>query len=251
MAALDQMFIPNNIDATTLSMIVTQMFSERDVQMLNYVFTLFEKYSKSSHNCGGGAKMKMVGYFLKYMKKLRLHKADYGFHVSQTYRQEAQDGGHEVWLIGGGESFLPEEIRFRLDSNQFGGYQTNLLEIRVRTQGLSEAVSEMFYKRDKIVWKTEDLAEVLRKMGIVLKQNPIVEMEIEIKVKDVIVFQKILTKDMFSNPKKDTLSDLVGSLQVGQSKQHWVGLVSLGTQVNRFRSYHFSIISSRNVLSDL
>ena len=259
MAALDQLFIPNNIDVTTLSMIVTQMFAEKDIQTLNYVSTLFEKYSESSYNCGGGDKMKRVRYFLKYMKKLRLHTADYSFQIFQTYRHAYHDmkyargGGHEIWLIGGGESFLPNEIRFRLDSNQFGGYQTNLLEIRVRTQGLSEAVSQLFYKRDKIVWKTEDLQQVFRKMGIVLKKNPTVEIEIEIKVKDVIVFQKFLTKDTFSNPRKDTMTDLASTLQnqIGQNKLHWVSLVSLGTQVNSLRSNQCSIISSRNLLPDL
>ena len=48
--------------------------------------------------------MKRVGYFLKYMKKLRLHTADYGFQISQTYRHAyynmnyARGGGHEIWL---------------------------------------------------------------------------------------------------------------------------------------------------------
>ena len=102
-------------------------------------------------------------------------------------------------------------------------------------------------------WKTEDLKEVFRKMGIVLKKNPTIEIEIEIKVKDVIVFQKFLTKEMFSNPRKDTITDLASTLQnkIGQNKLNWVSLVSLGTQVNSVRSNQCSIISSRNLLPDL
>ena len=247
MAALDQLFIPNNIEVTTLSMIVTQMSVEKDIQLLNYVFTLFAKYSESSYNCSGrgGDKLRRVGYFLKYMKKLRLHTTNYGFHISQTYRHEQHDsknarGGHEVWLIGGDNSFLPAEIRLRLDSNQFGGYQTNLLEIRLRTQGLSEALSELFYKRDKDVWNSNKLEEVLRKMGILLKQKPIVEIEIEIKVKDVLVYQKILTKDMFLNPRKDIISSSADRLQNtdGQNKFYWLSLFSWGTQVNLSLRYN-------------
>ena len=250
MAALDQLFIPNNIEVTTLSMIVTQMSVERDIQIMNYVFSVFEKYSRSSFNCSGcgGDKLRRVRYFLKYMKKIRLHTTDYGLHISQTYRHEhydnkdARGGGHEVWLIGGDNSFLPAEIRLRLDSNQFGGYQTNLLEIRLRTQGVSEALSELFYKRDKDVWNTDQLEEVLRKMGILLKQKPTVEIEIEIKVKDVLVYQKILTKDMFLNPRKDIISSYADRLQNtdGQNKFHWLSLFSWGTQVKRF--CHFIII---------
>ena len=240
-AALDQLFIPNNIEVTTLSMIVTQMSVEKDIQILNYVFTLFEKYSGPSYNCKGreGDKMRRVRYFLKYMKNLQLHSVDYGFHVSQTYRHAhydskyARGAGFEVWLIGGDNSFLPAEMRLKLDSNQFGGYQTNLLEIRLRTQGVSEALSELFYKRNKDVWDTNKLEEVLRKMGILLRQKPTIEIEIEIKVKDVLVIQKILTKDMFLNPRKDLISSYADRLQNtdGQDKFHWLSLFSWGTQV--------------------
>ena len=80
-----------------------------------------------------------------------------------------------------------------------------------------------------------------------------ITIEIEIKVKDVIVFQKFLTKEMFSNPRKDTITDLASTLQnkIGQNKLNWVSLVSLGTQVNSVRSNQCSIISSRNLLPDL
>ena len=77
------------------------------------------------------------------------------------------------------------------------------------------------------------LEEVLRKMGILLRQKPTVEIEIEIKVKDVLVIQKILTKDMFLNPRKDLISSYADRLQNtdGQDKFHWFSLFSWGTQV--------------------
>ena len=240
LAALDQLFIPNNIDVTSISMIMTQMFAETDIQIINYVFTLFEKHSKSSYICNAD-KAKRVGYFLKYMKQLRLHKVEYDLSKSQTYRHEyfnrkyAFGGGHEVWIVGGGDSFVPAEMRFKLDSKRFGGYQSNILEIRLRTQGLAEAFSKVFDKRDKDTWKTKDLEKVFLKMGILLKQSSPVEVDIEVKLQDVIVFQRHLTKDILSKPNRGAMSAFVNQFQDNQGGEsnviHWARMLNLGSQV--------------------
>lgn len=239
-AALDQLLIPNNIDVTTLSLIARQMFTEKDIQILNYVYTLFDKYSVSRDSCTGKEKVKRVGHFLKYMKKLGLHRADYGFHVSQTHRhayydrRDARGDGYEVWLIGGGDSFIPAEIRIRLDSYLSRSYKINCLEIKLRMQGLPEALLELFYKRNEDIRDKKSLEDILKRYGILLKQRPSVEIEIAIKVKDVLVFQKLLTKDIFSNPRKDTLTEFASRLQNsnGQKNLHWFSLLSSGSQVN-------------------
>merc|ERR1719300_920026 len=143
-AALDSMFILNNIDVTTLSTIMTQMFAEQDHEVLNYVYTLFDKYANSLYGCNEEAKADKVRYFLKYMNQMGLHHSDYGFGLSKTYRQSfvqekyGYGGGYELWVLGSHSSTTPLEFGFRLDSNLFGGYQTNLMTFMIRIEGLGK-----------------------------------------------------------------------------------------------------------------
>ena len=75
------------------------------VQVLNYVHTLLEKYTTGEYNCNEGKRAEKVRYFLKYLNQIALHKINYGFGVSKTYRQSfvqetyGYGGGIEYWVI--------------------------------------------------------------------------------------------------------------------------------------------------------
>ena len=46
-----QLFVMNSLDLTTLSTIMTNIFTEQDTEVLNYVYTLFEKFGNSNYGC--------------------------------------------------------------------------------------------------------------------------------------------------------------------------------------------------------
>ena len=75
------------------------------VQVLNYVHTLFEKYATAKYNCNEGKRAEKVRYFLKYLNQIAVHKVNYGFGVSKTYRQSfvqetyGYGGGIEFWVF--------------------------------------------------------------------------------------------------------------------------------------------------------
>ena len=75
------------------------------LQVLNYVHTLLEKYATGEYNCNEGKRAEKIRYFLKYLNQIALHKINYGFGVSKTYRQSfvqetyGYGGGIEFWVI--------------------------------------------------------------------------------------------------------------------------------------------------------
>ena len=72
-------------------------------------------------------------------------------------------------------------------------------------------------------------------MGILLKQSAPVEVEIEVKLQDVIVFQRHLTKDVLSKTNRGAMSAFVNEFQDnqggGSNAIHWARMLDLGSQV--------------------
>eukprot|EP00090_Calanus_glacialis_P016360 TRINITY_DN2561_c0_g1_i1.p1 TRINITY_DN2561_c0_g1~~TRINITY_DN2561_c0_g1_i1.p1 ORF type:complete len:1526 (-),score=363.79 TRINITY_DN2561_c0_g1_i1:68-4645(-) len=223
-AAIDQMFIMNSVDVTTLSAIMTQMFAEQDNEVLNYVFTLFDKYANSKYGCNEGIKADKVRYFLKYMKQMGLHKTDYGFGISKTYRQSfvqekyGYGGGYELWVLGSHASTTPLEVGLRLDSNLFGGYQSNLLTVNIRIEGLAKTLIRKFLKKmPENEWRIQDLQNVFSSMGVALKPNQPIKVEFQILLKDVVVLHKMF--DETAAEKGGELKEFISSLQ-GSGNQY-------------------------------
>ena len=72
-------------------------------------------------------------------------------------------------------------------------------------------------------------------MGILLKQSSPVEVEIEVKFQDVIVFQRHLTKNILSKPNRGAMSAFVNQFQENKDGEnnilHWARILNLGSQV--------------------
>jgi len=217
-AAIDQMFIMNSVDVTTLSMIMTQMFAEQDNEVLNYVFTLFEKYANSKYGCSEELKADKVKYFLKYMRQMGIHNTEFGFGISKTYRMSfVQDkygygGGYEFWVLGSHSSTTPLELGMRLDTNLFGGYQSNLLTLNIRIEGLGKTlIRKFFMKMPENEWRIQDLQNVFNSMNVALKPDQPVKVEFQVLLKDVVVLHKMF--DEKAAEKGGELKEFMSSLQ--------------------------------------
>jgi len=216
-AAIDQIFVMNNVDVTTLSMIMTQMFAEQDNEVLNYVFTLFDKYANSKYACNEEAKADKAKYFLKYMKQMGVHGMDYGFGMSKTFRQSyvqekyGYGGGYEFWVLGSHASTSPLEVGLRLDANLFGGYQSNMLTINIRIEGLGKSLIRKFIKMPESQWRIQDLQNIFSSMGVALKPDQPIKVEFQILLKDVVVLHRMF--DETAAEKGGKLKEFLSSLQ--------------------------------------
>merc|ERR1719334_1039739 len=160
--AVDSIFSTNTPDLTTLSSIMTQMFTETDYEVLNFVFTIFEKYSTEENTCFSAKKAKQVGYFLKYLHQMGIHKTNYAVAVSKTFRRSftqskyGYGGGFDYWVIGSHGSFSPLEFSMRADTTHQNRYKANLVQITLRLEGLDRKILEKFHTMDK-EWKVDQL----------------------------------------------------------------------------------------------
>ena len=100
----------------------------------------------------------------------------------------------------------------RIDNNIFGGYQSNLLTVSIRLQGLSKAFVRRFLDLPHDEFRIEELADIFRSMGIALKERQSVEVEIEISLKDVIILHKLFKADDVQAEDRE-MRNLLASLQ--------------------------------------
>jgi len=195
--ALHQIFLAN-YDATTLSTIMTSLYFEKDYEVINYAFTIFEKYAHSINPCNHGqAHQSIAAYFLKYMKQGGFHHTNYGFGISKTYNREFQKekygygGAWEFSTVGSHHSTTPLVVNMAITSNHYHGYQADMFEINLRIEGLAKAVIRQFKKLPEAQWKLADLATVLHGMGVESKPDQPVRVEVAIGLKGVVVFQRM------------------------------------------------------------
>ena len=90
--------------------------------------TLFEKYSTGEYNCNGGKRAEKVRYFLKYLNQIALHKVNYGFGVSKTYRQSFVQ---ETYGYGGGIEFWVINIKFVSCISKYSFYEIHLKNFKI------------------------------------------------------------------------------------------------------------------------
>merc|ERR1719320_997704 len=102
-----------------------------------------------------------------------IHNTEFGFGISKTYRMSfVQDkygygGGYEFWVLGSHSSTTPLELGMRLDTNLFGGYQSNLLTLNIRIEGLGKTlIRKFFMKMPENEWRIQDLQNVFNSMNV-------------------------------------------------------------------------------------
>jgi hypothetical protein len=196
--ALDVIFYLDDLDVTTLSTVMTQMYVEPDYEVLNYMFTLFEKHAHGQNSCFSAKKTERIGYFLKYMKQSGVHTSNYGLGVSKTYRQSFHQeeygygGGYEYWVLGSHRSSSPLELGMQIDANLYNGYKGNLLTVVVRIEGLAKGLVSKFLKPGK-EWRIEQLQSLFSNMGVITQPDIPIWVELTIFLKNIAVAQSVFT----------------------------------------------------------
>lgn len=185
-------------DATTLSTIMSSLFMEADYEVVNFAFTIFERYANTINPCSKThSHQNLAGYFLKYMKQAGFHKTSYGFGVSKTFAREFQKekygygGAYEFATIGSHESTTPLVVEFAVTSNLYHGYEATALKVHLRVEGLAKALIRKFKKIPEAQWQLNDLASLLRGMGVQQKEDQPLRVEVALSIKGAVVFQRL------------------------------------------------------------
>nr|WQH82008.1 vitellogenin [Caligus rogercresseyi] len=179
--------------ATHFNTIVAVLYKEKDYEVINYAFTLLEKYASNINPCKKSVST-LAKYFLKYLKQYSHFETDYGLGVSKTYSRQFNQkkygygGEYSYWVMGSHQSTLPLSVAMCMDSTMFGGYTANGMCVQLRIEGLSKAMIRKFKKMDPTVWKTEDLKNILMgDMNIKERPDQPINAEVLLFVKNSVV----------------------------------------------------------------
>jgi len=182
---------------TDLATVLAVLKTETDYEVINYVFTLMEKFASSINPCeektGHNAK-----YFLKYLKQYSQFETDWKFGVSKTYsRQFHKDkfgytGFSSFYSIGSHKSTTPLTFGGGFGYNIFHKYNNILASVHVRIEGLAKGLIRKFKALDPAVWKTDDLKSILyNEMSIREKPDQPVRVSVSIMLKGSVVFSRV------------------------------------------------------------
>ncbi|XP_040574440.2 LOW QUALITY PROTEIN: uncharacterized protein [Lepeophtheirus salmonis] len=170
--------------STHFNTIVAVLYREKDYEVINYAFTLFEKYASNINPCKKSVSV-LAKYFLKYLKQYSHFETDYGLGVSKTYSRQFQQpkygygGEYSYWVIGSHRSTLPLSVAMCMDSTMFGGYTANGMCVQLRIEGLSKALIRKFKTISPDIWKSEELKNIL--MGDMhIKERPDQPINVEV-----------------------------------------------------------------------
>ncbi|CAB4068817.1 unnamed protein product [Lepeophtheirus salmonis] len=170
--------------STHFNTIVAVLYREKDYEVINYAFTLFEKYASNINPCKKSVSV-LAKYFLKYLKQYSHFETDYGLGVSKTYSRQFQQpkygygGEYSYWVIGSHRSTLPLSVAMCMDTTLFGGYTANGMCVQLRIEGLSKALIRKFKTISPDIWKSEELKNIL--MGDMhIKERPDQPINVEV-----------------------------------------------------------------------
>merc|ERR1719510_2932680 len=167
-----QMIFYMGPSSTELASVVAVLQKEEDYELINFVFTLLEKWATDIEPCNQKT-AQLAAYFLKYLKQLTGYKMDWGFGVSKTYKRTfvkekyGYSGSYTFYTIGAHSSTTPLAVGMEIDSTLQNSYKTSLLGVYLRIEGLAKGLIRKFKTMDPATWKTEDLSNILMgQMGI-------------------------------------------------------------------------------------
>lgn len=183
--------------STDLSTILAILKTETDYEVVNYVFTLMEKFANSINPCDEKTG-ETVKYFLKYLKQFSKYETDWGFGVSKTYQRQfhkakfGYTGTYSFYTIGSHKSTTPLCLGMGISTNLFHTYENNMLGIHLRVEGLAKGLIRKFKTMDPSVWKTADLENILSsEMNIRERPDQPVRVAVMIMLKGTVVFQRV------------------------------------------------------------
>ena len=202
--------------STDISTILAVLKTEKDYEVVNYVFTLMEKFANSINPCDEKT-AETAKYFLKYLKQYSQYETDWGFGVSKTYQRQfhkakfGYSGTTSFYSIGSHKSTTPLSIGMGISTNLFHSYDNNMLGIHLRVEGLAKGLIRKFKTMDPSVWKTADLEAILsQEMNIRERPEQPVRVSVMIMLKGAVVFNRLY--DEHSTEQDGKIGQFVESL---------------------------------------
>ena len=202
--------------STDISTVLAVLKTEKDYEVVNYVFTLLEKFANSINPCdektGETAK-----YFLKYLKQYSEYETDWGFGVSKTYQRQfhkakfGYSGTTSFYTVGSHKSTTPLCLGMGISTNLFHTYDNHMFAVHLRVEGLSKGLIRKFKTMDPSVWKTADLEAILsQEMNIRERPEQPVRVSVMFMLKGAVVFHRLY--DEHSTEQDGKIGQFVESL---------------------------------------
>lgn len=182
---------------TDLGTVLAVLKTETDYEVINFVFTLMEKFANSINPCdektGHNAK-----YFLKYLKQYSQFETDWKFGVSKTYTRQfhkekyGYTGFSSFYSTGSHKSTTPISLGAAVGYNVFQKYNNVLASVHLRIEGMAKGLIRKFKAIDPAVWKTDDLKSILfNEMSIRERPDQPVRVAVMVMLKGAVVFYRV------------------------------------------------------------
>jgi hypothetical protein len=202
--------------STDISTVMSVLKTEKDYEVVNYIFTLMEKFANSINPCDEKTG-ETVKFFLKYLKQYSQYETDWGFGVSKTFQRQfhkakfGYTGTYSFYSIGSHKSTTPLCLGMGISTNLFHSYENNMFGVHLRIEGLAKGLIRKFKTMDPSVWKTADLESILsQEMNIRERPDQPVRVSAMFMLKGVVVFHRLY--DETSTKEGGKITNFVESL---------------------------------------
>jgi len=181
---------------TDLARILAVLKTEKDYEVINMAYTLFEQWANSINPCNQETAEK-AKFFLKYMKQYSEYETSFGFGVSKVFTREYQQkkygygGSYQYYVLGSHKSTTPISVGMGISNSFFHTYQANRMMVHLRMEGLAKGLIKKFKTMDPSTWKLDDLQNILsNEMNIRERPDQPIRVKITISLKGVNVFSR-------------------------------------------------------------
>merc|ERR1719322_1100019 len=126
-SALEMLFF-SKLNGAQMASIVTTLYRDPDYEVINYAYTLFERYANSIDPCDK-SRAHLAGFFLKMMKQFSNRNVDWSFGASRTYvrqfykKKYGYSGAYMFYVIGSGKSTMPISFGAAMTSTRSDSYK--------------------------------------------------------------------------------------------------------------------------------
>ena len=133
---------------TTFSKIITFMMYETDLEVFNYVYTAFEKFSLHNNEPCMKPVHEYAKYYLTWWKHHMWMKPKYTFGLSKTYRlsfmkeKYGYSGSIDYKTIGSHRATTPLSIDIDLRTQRFDHLANQIFGIQLRMEGIAEKIMQ-------------------------------------------------------------------------------------------------------------
>lgn len=182
--------------AAEMSAIVATTYTEKDYEVVNYVYALFERYATNLDPCQE-AVSDLAKYYLKYMKQYSNYETDFGFGVSKTYARQftKEKYGYTntgvFYVVGSHASSTPLSLGFGIGQTRMSNYHSFRFHVHLRIEGLAKAAVRKLKTIDPATWQTAELEKILQNdMNIRERPDQPIRVQIVVRAKANIMFMR-------------------------------------------------------------